>query len=108
MGNLFGMVVNIIFSLIAIIILFGIVTKLFYDRFSREKCVRAIVIDKNNFTERAASFHRPPYTREKYVVTFDCGGKRKSFYVSELSYKTYRNGEEGILRYIGSKLIDFS
>jgi hypothetical protein len=53
------------------------------------------------------SFKTPPYISYKYAVTFQIGNKRKSFYVSELSYGGYRKGEKGTLTYRGDRLIDF-
>ncbi len=44
----------------------------------------------------------------KYVVVFSVEGKKKSFYVSEFSYASYRPGESGTLRYKGDRIIDFS
>jgi len=45
--------------------------------------------------------------REKYVIVFSVGGKKKSFYVSEFSYGGYRINEKGVLKYKGDKIVDF-
>lgn len=44
---------------------------------------------------------------EKYVVVFSVDGKKKSFYVSEFSYRGYRINEKGTLTYKGDQLIEF-
>lgn len=44
----------------------------------------------------------------KYAVTFSVGDKKRSFYVSQLSYGGYRIGETGTLKYKGDRLIDFT
>ena len=44
----------------------------------------------------------------KYAVTFSAGNNRFSFYVSEFSYRGYRIGEKGILKYKGDRLIEFT
>ena len=44
----------------------------------------------------------------RYAVTFSMGDKKRSFYVSELSYGGYRIGETGMLKYKGDRLIDFT
>lgn len=106
MGNYFGIVINIVFAMIAIVIICGLIFKMLRDRFSRERCLQATVAGKNTFSDRVVRF--ASHTRKRYVVTFDCNGRRKSFYVSELSYKDYCKGDKGTLRYKGSRLIDFS
>lgn len=75
------------------------------NRYGRVKTVRATVIDKHKtetFSKYAGSGKR-----EKYVVVFLAEGKKRAFYVSELSFGGYRLQETGTLRYRGDKLIDF-
>ena len=75
------------------------------SRFGPVKKVTAVVVHKQKVEHK--SFQTPPFTRVKYAVTFQFGDKRKSFYVSELSYGGYRKGEKGTLTYRGDRLIDF-
>ena len=67
--------------------------------------VKATVADKHKIE------HFSKYSgngkSEQYVVVFLVGGKKKSFYVSEFSWRGYRVGDTGTLQYQGDKLIGF-
>ena len=71
------------------------------------KQAKARVIDKNIWYttgEKAKGYKKKP----NYVIVFDIGkGKKKSFYVSELSYGGYHVGESGTLKYRGDRIIEF-
>jgi len=71
------------------------------------KQVKARVIDKNIWYttgEKAKGYQKKP----NYVIVFSIGnGKKKSFYVSELSYGGYHVGESGTLKYRGDRIIEF-
>ena len=69
------------------------------------KTVKARVVDKH--TAEYFSKYSGTGKTVRYVVTFEIGGKRKGFYVSEFSYGGYRKGETGTLKYKGDKIIDF-
>lgn len=75
------------------------------SRFGAVKKVTAVVVHKQKVAQK--SYRTPPYNNIKYAVTFQMGNRRKSFYVSELSYQGYRKGEKGTLSYRGDRLIDF-
>lgn len=107
MENYVGTVVNCVFVLCAVVIFVGIILRVLKDRFSHEKSAKATVVDKNTFRDRALLFHQAPHTTHRYVVTFDLNGKRMRFYVSELSYQSYKIGDKGTLVYKGLRLIDF-
>lgn len=95
-----------IFWLVFFAIVYGIIIARFlYSRFGRTIKVSATVVHKQKVEQK--SFKTPPYISYKYAVTFQIGNKRKSFYVSELSYGGYRKGEKGTLTYRGDRLIDF-
>ena len=74
-------------------------------RFSPIRTVSAVVVDKHK-TE-AFSKYAGNGKSVKYVVVFSIGGKKKGFYVSQLSYGGYRVGEKGTLTYRGDRLMDF-
>lgn len=82
-----------------------IMARFFKSRFGKTVTVSATVVHKQKVEQK--SFKAPLYTRVKYAVTFQIGNKRKSFYVSELSYRGYRKGEKGTLTYRGDRLINF-
>lgn len=49
-----------------------------------------------------------PHSRERFIITFICNGKKLAFDVSEFSYSNYRVGERGILKYRGNTILDFN
>ena len=69
------------------------------------KSVKAVVIDKH--IVETFSKYSGNGKHEKYVIVFSVDGKKKSFYVSPLSYGGYRVNEKGTLKYKGDKLIEF-
>jgi len=107
MGSHFGNIVNFIFALIGVIIVVGISIKVIINIFSKEKSIKAIVIDKQSYDKQIYRKSQEPFTRKNYVVTFLCGNKKKYFNVSELSYKNYRVNQKGTLNYKGSRIVDF-
>ena len=107
MASLFGNLVNGIFGLLGIIIVIGIIARLCSNYFSKEKEVRATVVNKQSYDKQIYSKSQASYTKKEYVITFQCGNKKRHFDVSELSYGNYRINQKGILRYKGSRLIDF-
>lgn len=108
MENIFNTVVIISFLSVGAVIACGVVIRLFKDTFGPVKTLDAVVLDKREYSQRVIRKAQELYTCRKYVVDFNCNGKKKSFYVAEISYKNYRKGQKGILKYKGSKLIDFS
>lgn len=95
----------IVVTILVLVIYLVIFIRFCITRFGPVKKVSAVVIHKQKVALK--SYRTPPFNREKYAVTFQFGNKRKSFYVSELSYKGYRKGERGTLTYRGDRLIDF-
>ena len=76
------------------------------SRYGKVKTANATVVHKQ--TVETFSKYSGNGTHTKYCVTFQMGDKRRSFYVSEFSYRGYKIGESGILNYKGSRIIDFS
>ncbi len=107
MENLFGTIVNYVFGGMGILIAFGILIRLAYSFFSKEKQEKAVVINKQSFDKQVYRKNQASFVRKEYVITFQCGKKKRHFSVSELSYGTYRMHEKGTLRYKGNRLIDF-
>ena len=75
------------------------------NAFSPVKSVKATVVHKQ--TVETFSKYAGSGKHVKYAVTFSAKGKKRSFYVSEFSYRGYRKGESGTLTYKGDRLIDF-
>ena len=82
-----------------------VIIRFLWSRFSPVKKVSAQVVQKQ--TVEFTAPRNPKGKMIRYAVTFEFQKKRKSFYVSELSYKGYRKGEKGTLTYRGDRLIDF-
>lgn len=93
-------------SFIFFAVIYGIIMVRFLkSRFGKIVKVSAMVVHKQTVEHK--SYKTPPYTRVKYAVTFQIDNKRKSFYVSEISYQGFRKGEKGTLTYRGDRLINF-
>ena len=91
--------------LFVLVIYLVIIVRYCISRFGKVKKASAVVVHKQKVEQK--SYRTPPFNRVKYAVTFQIGNKRKSFFVSELSYQGYRKGEKGTLTYRGDRLIDF-
>ena len=107
MGNNFGNIVNFIFALIGVIIVIGILIRVIINLFSKEKSIKAIVVDKQSYDKQIYRKSQAPFIRKEYVITFLCGNKKKYFNVSELSYSNYKVNQKGTLNYKGNKIVDF-
>ena len=107
MGNNFGNIVNLIFALFAIIIVVGISTRIIKNIFSKEKTIKATVLDKKCYDKQIYGKNQAPFTKKEYVITFLCGNKKKYFNVSEFSYRNYQVNQKGILKHKGTQIIDF-
>ena len=108
MGNNFGNIVNFIFALIGAIIVIGIIIRVIINLFSKEKSIKAIVVDKQSYDKQIYRKSQAPFTVKEYVITFLCGNKKKYFSVSELSYRNYKVNQKGTLKYKGNQIIDFN
>ncbi len=105
-GNSIGIIVNTIFIIIGTVILTGTTIKMLKNSFSPVKSINATVTDKQTYLRR--TFHlKTPNCEQKYIITFMSGKKKLSFYVSPFSYNGYKINQTGILKYKGTKLIDF-
>lgn len=82
-----------------------VIVRILRNSFASVKTVKAVVIDKHKI--ETFSKYSGNGKRERYVVVFSAGGKKKSFYVSQFSYGGYRLNEKGVLTYKGDTLIDF-
>ncbi len=107
MENILGNAVNFIFFIIGLVIAIGIIIKIIADYFSKEKCIKATVLDKQNYDKRIYRKNQAPLTQKEYVITFLCGNKKKYFNVSELSFDNYKVNQKGTLKYKGNRIVDF-
>ncbi len=101
---------NQITALVAFIVcfpfFFGIFAKVFRDRFSKVRTVKATVTGKYKLdaARKVYGSSRPVL----YRVTFQpIKGRRRSYVVSELTWRSLQEGDSGILKYKGSKFVDF-
>ena len=103
--NISNIVIISLFLGVGVLAVVSLLVKAVKNRCAPIKTVKAVVIDKNkveNFSKYSGTGKS-----EKYVIVFSIGGKKKSFYVSQFSYNSYRVNEKGTLKYKGDKLIDF-
>jgi len=90
---------------ITVIWFVGIIVWCINRNFGKTKSVQATIVhrqiteDFSKYSANGKSYH--------YYVTFQFNGKRRSFKVSEFSYKGYNVGEKGTLKYKSDRLIDF-
>ena len=107
MGNQIGNIVNYIFAIVAFVIFIGIIVRITLNILSKEKQTEAVISDKQSYEKIVYGKSHAPFTKKEYIITFNCGNKKRYFEVSEFSYKTYKVKQKGILRYKGNRLIDF-
>ena len=99
--NLPSMILFALFMLVNAIALF----RYLLGKSRKKKTVFAEVVHKQK-VESFSKFQGNGKTT-RYCVTFLAGGKKRYFYVNELSYNGYRVGEKGKLTYQGDRIIDF-
>ena len=107
MGNIFGNIVNLTFALVGAIIVIGIIIRVIINLITKEKSIKATVIDKQSYDKQIYTKSQAPFIRKEYVITFLCGNKKKYFNVSELSFGNYKVNQKGTLKYKGNRIVDF-
>jgi len=103
--NTFNIIIVSLFAGIGVLAMVSILVRSVKNRCAPVKTVQAVVIDKNKV--ETFSKYSGTGTHEKYVIVFSVNGKKKSFYVSQISYNGYRINERGTLKYKGDQLIAF-
>ena len=103
--NISNIVIISLFIGVGALAMVSIIARTIKNRYASVKTVKAVVIDKNKI--EAFSKYSGNGKAEKYVIVFSVNGKKKSFYVSEFSYNSYKVNEKGTLKYKGNKLIEF-
>lgn len=100
-----GNIVGFVFIGVFLFAFAAVAIKQIKNRYASEKSIKAIVIDKQII--ESFSKYAGDGKQKKYVVVFLANNKKLSFYVSAFSYEGYKIKEKGVLKYKGSKLIDF-
>ncbi len=103
--NIVGIVVVSLMIGLGLLAVTRVLIKAIKTKRAPVKSVKAVVVDKH--TVEFFSQYAGNGKRERYVVVFSVDGKKKSFYVSGVSYDGYRVNEQGTLKYKGEKLIEF-
>ncbi len=98
------------YSSMILLILFFVLMAIFYGKllFARTRVGKATVVRKECYEKQTVSKHPTAFSDTIYEVVFLCEGKELLFRVSPISYPNYRVGEKGMLKWKGSKLLDFS
>ena len=104
-GNISNIVIISLFIVIGALATVSIIVRTIRNRCASTKTVKAVIIDKHKVEK--FSKYSGTGTHERYVIVFSIDGKKKSFYVSQFSYNSYRINEKGTLKYKGDKLIEF-
>ena len=94
-----------VYLAVSLIVVVPFAIKLGRNLFSRVTTAKATVVHKQ--TVETFSKYSGTGKHVKYSVTFSIDGKKRSFYVSGLSYDGYGKGETGNLTYKGDRLINF-
>ena len=68
--------------------------------------VRAVVVDK--YTTQSAPNTYGNFNPVSYVVVFRVGNEKLAFNVSEYSFNNYMVNVNGILRFSGNTIVDFT
>lgn len=100
-SKLFGFLTVVLYLLAMV----SFLSRFVKSRVGKPRTVSAEVVGKQ--TVERFSKYAATGKSVRYAVTFLAEGKKKSFYVSEFSYRGYRKGEKGKLTYQGDRLIDF-
>ena len=103
--NISNIVISSLFIGVGALAMVSFLIRTIKSRYAPIKTVKAVVIDKNKI--ETFSKYSGNGKAEKYVIVFSANGKKKSFYVSQFSYNSYRINEKGTLKYKGDKLIEF-
>lgn len=107
MENLYSIIVNIVFTILGIVIVAGMLVRIFKDKFAKVTRIAATVVNKQHYEKHIYSKSEAPSSQMKYVVTFDTDMGEMHFEVTGFSYNGYRLNEKGTLTYKGTRLIDF-
>ena len=88
------------------VLAFRIIYNLLKDRYSPITSEKAQIVDKfvvDDFSKIYGKLAKKP----QYYIVFSVGNKKRSFRVSEFSYRGYKVNARGILKYKGNRLIEF-
>jgi len=100
------MVLQIFVGILFLVILIGLVIRLFKDYAGKTKTVMATLANKSDFSyEVVSKFGSSEKTN--YTLTFEFEGITKEFSVSYFVYDSFEIGESGILKFKGNRYIDF-
>lgn len=101
-------IITIIFSIVGAVIIIGIAMRVLKNMLSKPKIVQATVVNKQEYEQLIMYRHQAPQEKQKYVVSFFYGGRKKDFYVSLYMYDSLRINQTGKLTYKGDRILDFS
>ena len=108
MGNMIGLIVNIIFWLLGLVIITAILIRLIRQPNTKPVTNKATVIDKQTYIKEKLSKAQAPQKEMIYTITFLCNGKELTFYTSAETYDACRIKQKGLLTYKGLQFLNFT
>lgn len=107
MENYFSIIVSVVGILFTVLLWGGILLRLVRNHLSKTIEVPATVVDKQSYTKSVLFRGQAPTEKQVYLVTFLAKGKKQAFEVSKISFDGYAVNQKGILKYQGTRLLDF-
>lgn len=105
--NTLGLITNLFFLLVGIVIISGIVIRFMKNHFSKERKEEATLINKSIYVKTIYHKNDAPSYKKEYILTFLIKNRKKNFNVSAFSYINYTIGQKGVIIFKGTRLIDF-
>lgn len=99
-------IVGLVFISLWLLAFVAFVIKQIRNRYAPIKSINAVIIDKQII--ESFSKYSGDGKHKKYVIIFLANNKKMSFEVSAFSFGGYKINEKGVLKYKGTKLIDFT
>lgn len=91
-----------------LVIILGLLHRFFRDRVRLQRSAPAILRDKETVTAPLSPVSgRYPAVNSRHLLTFDTNDGIRKFDASPLLYDRLEPGDRGILRYRGSRAVDF-
>lgn len=108
MENLLGNVVNIMFIVMFVAMAVLVFKRIISDLTAKECEEKAEIIKKEIVKNKKYSKNSGAKENIQYLITFKLENSKMIFSVAEEIYHIYETGQKGVLKYKGTKFIDFT